>query len=157
MWFIFWGNVSTVAWIWKHGEGHSLFRPVPVRGSVCLCCGFDTHSRLKNWNKQTTRELLQKVTEVDASVFERVCFATHGISGEDLKRKKLKKKKKEMTVFVWPDLWILNASQLLLNYHFLSQGHSGMRSKMDYVPTLALTVLFYAILTPFLFSFSSFV
>lgn len=34
------------------GQGHSLFWPFPVRGSICLRCGFDTLSLPKNWNKQ---------------------------------------------------------------------------------------------------------
>lgn len=33
----------------------------------------------------------------------------------------------------------LKAPKVLPNYRFLSQGHSGMRSKMDYVPTLTLS------------------
>lgn len=58
------------------------------------------------------------------------------------------------------NLRTLKAPKALPNYRFLSQGHRGMRSKMDYVPTLApsfslfLSPLFFAILSPLLHSVS---
>lgn len=57
----------------------------------------------------------------------------------------------------------LKAPKVLPNYRFLSQGHRGMRSKMDYVPTLTLLCSFFfvphppnflAILCPLLLPFS---
>ena len=42
------------------GQGPSLFRPFPVKHFVCLRCAFDTHSLLKNWNKQNHENYWKK-------------------------------------------------------------------------------------------------
>lgn len=129
-------------------QGHSLFCPFPVRGSICLRCGFDAHSLLKNWNKRS-RGIYWKKPRKGEWVFLASLFSSAGtptyicpsFSWDILKGNK----KREP--WLWVNLHTHQAPKVLPNYRFLSQGHSGMRSKMDYAPTLALILtLFFFLL-----------